>query len=207
MPIVRETAAMLISDIKSRPVYERLSLDATGRRHLVLSDAPRPLGEVVDGAAAPLDYWVVAATSAVDGQPEAAPAHGDALVVEKRAFRAISHLLDRLSHRLARETVGLRLYAVGEEGFIWDVARLARVAGLDAAECRTCHAGSERRRVFCVHCKTITFDVTTNIVACAGCGAALAVRDHFSRSLAAFMGVQADAEAPGELPQVEEVFP
>lgn len=201
---------MLISDIKSRPVYERLSLDPAGRRHLVLSDAPRPLAEVIDGTeevAAPLDYWVVAGTSAVDGQPTRAPAAGNLAGVEQRAFRAAPHLIDRLAHRLARESVGFRLYAVGEEGFIWDVAKLAREAGLEAAECRTAHAGSLRRKVFCVHCKTISEGVTTSIAVCEGCGAHLVVRDHFSRFHSAFMGVQADAEAPGDLPPVEELFP
>ena len=32
------------------------------------------------------------------------------------------------------------------------------------------------------------------------------VRDHYSRRLAAYMGVMADAETPGELPPVREVF-
>jgi len=43
-------------------------------------------------------------------------------------------------------------------------------------------------------------------VQCAGCGRHLLVRDHFSRRLAAYMGVMADAEAPGELPPIQEVF-
>ncbi|MCJ8145291.1 hypothetical protein MKI84_20410 [Ancylobacter sp. A5.8] len=205
---------MLISDIKSRPVYERLSVDASGRRHLVLSDAPRPLADVIDGAEAaqaPLAYWYVASTSAVDGKPSAAPdAAGEASNYaphETRAFRAIPHVMDRLSHRLARESVGLRLYVIGEEGFVWDVVRLAREAGMEESECRTAHAGSLRRKVFCVHCKTITHNVTTSLATCEGCGASLVVRDHFSRGLSAFMGVQADAEVPGELPPVEEMFP
>lgn len=201
---------MLISNIKSRPVYERLAVDAAGRRHLVVSDAPRPLAGIIDGTESvegPLAYWVVAGTSTVDGQPDHAPAGSNAAPVETRAFRATAHLFDRLSHRLGQETVGLRLYAVGEEGFIWEVARRARAAGLETYECRTAHAGSLRRRVFCVHCKTITEGVTTSLAACAGCGAQLVVRDHFSRTHAAFMGVQADAEAPGDLPPVEELFP
>lgn len=200
---------MLISDIKSRPVYERLSLDGSGRRHLVLSDTPRPLAEVIDGAdeaSTPISYWVVAATSAVDGQPKPVAA-SNSLALEERAFRAVPHLLDRLSHRLGQETVGLRLYVIGEEGFIWDVMKLARHAGLETSECRTAHAGSLRRKVFCVHCKTITEGATTSIAACDGCGANLVVRDHFSRFHSAFMGVQADAEVLGELPPVEEIFP
>lgn len=200
---------MLISDIKSRPVYERLAFDGSGRRHLVLSDAPRPLAEVIDGlveASVPVEYWVVAATSAVDGQPKAMTA-AHAPDLEERAFRAVPHLLDRLSHRLAQESVGLRLYVIGEEGFVWDVVKLARDAGLETSECRTAHAGSLRRKVFCVHCKTITEGATTSIAICDGCGANLVVRDHFSRFHSAFMGVQADAEAPGELPPVVEIFP
>ncbi|HSI39047.1 MAG TPA: dimethylamine monooxygenase subunit DmmA family protein [Xanthobacteraceae bacterium] len=200
---------MLVSDIKSRPVYSRLSIDAAGRRHLVLSDAPRPLEAAIDGvhaAAGAIDYWFIAATSTVDGRPAPEPAAGKDAPIERRAFRALPHLLDRLSHRLAQETVGLRLYSVGEEGFIWDIARLARDAGLEEAELRSCHAGSLRRTVFCVHCKTRTPQVTTSLAVCEGCGAHLVVRDHFSRGLAAFMGVQADAEAPGELPPAEELF-
>lgn len=48
--------------------------------------------------------------------------------------------------------------------------------------------------------------VTTSIVTCTGCGAPLFVRDHFSRRLAAFMGVQVDAEVPGEVPEAEELY-
>ena len=44
-------------------------------------------------------------------------------------------------------------------------------------------------------------DVGADQVVCRGCGLTLAVRDHFSRRLSAFMGVHADAEAPGELAQ------
>ncbi|MBS9477698.1 dimethylamine monooxygenase subunit DmmA family protein [Ancylobacter radicis] len=201
---------MLISNIKSRPVYERLRLDGAGRRHLVVSDAPRDLPEVIDGvesAGGLLGYWMVASTATVDGQPQTASAGGNAGEVETRAFRAVSHLMDRLTHRLAQESVGFRLYAIGEEGFIWEIARLAREAGLESYECQTAHAGSMRRKVFCVHCKTITSGVTTSLVACDGCGAHLVVRDHFSRTHAAFMGVLADAEAPGDLPPVEELFP
>jgi hypothetical protein len=60
--------------------------------------------------------------------------------------------------------------------------------------------------VFCNHCRTITEGVTTNVVACAGCNAALFVRDHFSKRLNAFAGVQVDAEAPGEIPAIEELY-
>jgi ferredoxin-NADP reductase len=51
-----------------------------------------------------------------------------------------------------------------------------------------------------MHCRETTEDVRTNIVRCVGCDRWLLVRDHYSRRLAAYMGVMVDAEAPGELP-------
>ncbi len=71
------------------------------------------------------------------------------------------------------------------------------------SEVRLCASLGSPRRVFCNHCRTITEGVTTTIVACAGCQAQLLVRDHFSRRLNAFAGVQVDAEAPGEIPPIE----
>jgi hypothetical protein len=35
----------------------------------------------------------------------------------------------------------------------------------------------------------------------------LFVRDHFSRRLGAYMGLMVDAESPGELPEIEEIYP
>jgi hypothetical protein len=39
----------------------------------------------------------------------------------------------------------------------------------------------------------------TNIVQCVGCERWLLVRDHYSRRLAAYMGVMVDAEVPGRI--------
>jgi len=62
------------------------------------------------------------------------------------------------------------------------------------------------RRVYCIHCRATTENVRTNIVRCVACDRWLLVRDHYSRRLAAYMGVMVDAEAPGELPPLKEVF-
>jgi len=201
---------MLVSDIKSRPLYSRLRFDPAGQRHLVISDAVRPLGDVIDGVEdtqAPIAFWTVVGRDDIDSAPNPHPLPTNGAPIETRAFRAASHLFDRLDHRLAQESVGLRLYVMGEEGFIWDVMRRSRAAGLEADECRSMHAGSLSRRVFCVHCKTMNERVTLSIAACTGCGAQMVVRDHFSKRLAAFMGVKADAEVAGELPPIEELFP
>jgi hypothetical protein len=184
---------------KSRPIYQKLHLDPQGRAHLIVTD----LDHLPDAAiAAPpslsnIEIWAVAR---IAPGIAASPAGS-------RAFRSVADLLSHLSYHLAREPVGLRLYAAGTEPFLWDVANIAREAGLSGEEIFLTHAGSLRRRVYCAHCKTMNDDVTTNIATCRGCGAHLFVRDHFSRRLAAFMGVMADAEIPGELPATEVIYP
>ena len=187
--------------IKSRPRYEQLALDPTGRRHLLVSQAT----DIPQSAFAPGvtnatfdERWTICADSRAI--PPAEPAATD------HRFRSQEHLLIALSHRLAQEHMGFRLYAVGTEPFLWAVSNRAREFGLMRDEVRLHAHGSAARRVFCNHCRTVTTGVTANIVACSGCGASLFVRDHFSRRLNAFAGVQVDAEVPGERPPREELY-
>ena len=195
-----------MSSIKSRPTYRKLALDPEGARHLLLVDrAEIPPEAFADGPglAGPVETWLMAGTSrAIPG-----PLEPDAPAPMQRAFRSRPHMLERLAHRLGAETMGLRLYAVGTEDFVWDVQRAGIEAGLSAPEIHLTHVGSLRRRVICVHCHTVTEGVTTSIVPCPGCGAHLFVRDHFSRRLGGFQGVQVDAEAPGAIPPAEQAFP
>lgn len=187
--------------IKSRPRYEKLVLDPTGRRNLLVSqtsDIPSVAFTPGVTAATFDERWSISADS------RAIPA-ADAVTTDHR-FRSQEHLLIALSHRLAQEKMGFRLYAIGTEPFLWAVSNRAREFGLMRDEVRLYAHGSAARRVFCNHCRTITTGVTTNIVSCAGCGASLFVRDHFSRRLNAFAGVQADAEVPGERPVREELY-
>jgi hypothetical protein len=178
--------------IKSRPVYQPFCVDPSGRAHLLVSDfhlrPPEP---------ANIETWVVHLAAPGIQAPRG----------EARAFRAVADLLATLAVRLQREPVGFRLYAVGTEPFLWDVNNIAQAAGLGQGEIFLTHAGSLKRRVYCSHCKTMNEDVTTSIIKCRGCGANLFVRDHFSRRLAAFMGVAVDAEVPGEIPQAEVLYP
>jgi DNA-directed RNA polymerase subunit RPC12/RpoP len=115
-------------------------------------------------------------------------------------------LLVRLNALLVGATMGTRLYVAGTEGFIGQVMQLALGHGMDHQSISTEHRGSLARRVQCIHCKGIVEDVTTQVVACAHCGIPLQVRDHYSRRLAAFMAVSVDAEAPGEVPPVQEIY-
>jgi hypothetical protein len=189
--------------ILSRPRYKPFELVPAARSHLVIAETPQvPPADIPQSwADAPVEFWAVAAESDIVD----APATHDGIV--QREFRSAAHLLDRLSYRLGSEHVGLHLYVIGTEPFIWDVVKLARGFGMDSDEYHLTHHGSEKRRVYCVHCRTITDNVTTTIVACRGCGAHLQVRDHFSQRLAAFIGVQVDAEIPGQIPPAEEAFP
>jgi predicted RNA-binding Zn-ribbon protein involved in translation (DUF1610 family) len=102
--------------------------------------------------------------------------------------------------------MGLRLYVAGPEAFMGQIMTLALEFNLNKDEIRAEECGSLARRVHCVHCKTVTEDVTTNIVECTNCHRWLIVRDHYSRRFAAYMGVMVDAEAPGERPDVKVVF-
>jgi dimethylamine monooxygenase subunit C len=194
-----ETVGMIDQGIKSRPIYERLKIDRTGLRHLLLTDASAFLSDPFVSGGSELEVWSVAPR--VSEGITATPA------TEKcRSFRAVQQMLERLVHRLEHERMGLRLYAAGQEGFLWDVYGIAQRAGMGKQEVYLTHFGSKARRVQCVHCRTFNEGVTTTIVRCDGCGAHLFVRDHFSRRLSAFMGVKVDAEVPGDVPPAEQAY-
>ena len=179
---------------KSRPIYTPFSLDLSGRAHLIVTDqAEAPDAELTLSS---IDLWTVQTIAPGIQAPEQK---------NIRAFRAVPELLSHFTHRLAREKIGLRLYAIGTESFLWDVHNLAVAAGLGASEIHLTQSGPFIRRVYCTHCRTMIENVAENITPCPGCGASLFVRDHFSRRLAAFMGVKVDAEDPGEIP-APEVF-
>jgi hypothetical protein len=113
-----------------------------------------------------------------------------------REFRSL------LDHAL----MGTRLYIAGPESFIGLAMRTALEFNLNRDEIRAEESGTRARRVYCVHCRAVTEEVRTNVVQCAQCARWLLVRDHYSRRLAAYMGVMVDAEAPGQLPPITEVY-
>ena len=189
--------------IKSRPIYGPIGVDAAGARHLLLTEAYEPpSGSLRTELGAFDEVWILTRDARTP-----ASAFMDRIAGSRHAFRSKALMLDALDQRLARETMGFRLYAVGSETFLADVRARGAAAGLSKAEINLAHTGSLARRVYCVHCRTVTEGVTDSIFACTGCGAALFVRDHFSGRLSAFMGVQIDAEAPGEAPSPERLYP
>jgi hypothetical protein len=197
---------MLVTGIKSKPVYAPLQADIRGRYHLMLGmgvgAAPllRVIEEMRAAAAQSLKHTRVLF---VPDRGNGAPA---ASVADVQEFAGIPALLEQFRTILGQSLMGTRLYVAGPESFIGLVMKIALEFNLNKDEIRAEECGTLARRVYCIHCRATTENVRTNIVRCVECDRWLLVRDHYSRRLAAYMGVMADAEAPGELPPLKEVF-
>jgi len=197
---------MLVSGIKSRPVYSGLEIDPYARRHLFALGGEGALAllekaELKDAAFRGKTEVLYTA----DGSHHAAALRGAGLANYWEA-PSIATLLTRLQVALSTAHMGLRLYTAGTEGFIGQVMRVGSEAGINFHSIPTEHRGSLARRMSCVHCKGITENVTTNPFTCSHCGLTLLVRDHYSRRLSAFQGVCINAEVPAEVPPVEELY-
>jgi dimethylamine monooxygenase subunit C len=202
---------MLVTGIKSKPVYAPLQADTRGRYHLMLGMGvgAAPLLRVI------AEMRVAAAQSLKDTRVLFVPDAGAAgeiaqfkaaAVGDVRAFAGTPALLEQFRAILGESLMGTRLYVAGPENFIGLVMKIALEFNLNKDEIRAEECGTLARRVYCIHCRTTTENVRTNIVRCDDCERWLLVRDHYSRRLAAYMGVMVDAEAPGELPPLKEVF-
>lgn len=209
---------MLITGIKSKPVYAALQADVSGRYHLLLglgsgtAAVLRVVQELHTLSPAALDHAQVLIA------PHTAPTTADAPAIidvqpfkdlglsTVTAFDSATALLEEFNRILVRSLMGTRLYVAGPESFIGLVMRSALEYNLNKDEIRAEEMGSLARRVYCVHCRSTAVEVTTNIVECPGCKRWLLVRDHYSRRIAAYMGVMVDAEAPGERPPIKQVF-
>jgi hypothetical protein len=237
---------MLVTGIKSKPVYAPLRADFSGRTHLMLgrnaglqpllrvlaelrAEDPAALtrtrvlfasGGASGGATGDLATDVAPKAppdapppAGADAPPDVPPdARADAAfhaagVADVRTYRDARALLADTRRLFETATMGLRLYVAGPESFIGLAMQLALEFNLNQDEIRAEECGTRARRVRCVHCRETTEDVRTNIVRCVGCARWLLVRDHYSRRLAAYMGVMVDAESPGELPPIQEAFP
>jgi hypothetical protein len=213
---------MLVTGIKSKPVYAPLQADTRGRYHLMvgMGVGAAPLLRVIDemrsAAAQGLPHTRVLyvpdggdAQAAAGQSSEATPdieRFRAAAVGNVQAFPGTHALLEEFRSTLGRSLMGTRLYVAGPESFIGLVMKIALEFNLNKDEIRAEECGTLARRVYCIHCRSTTENVRTNIVRCVDCDRWLLVRDHYSRRLAAYMGVMVDAEAPGELPPLKEVF-
>lgn len=200
---------MSATGIKSKPVYSPLRADLRGRYHLMLAygGGSAALLRVI-GELRLHDPSLLSATHVLfvaDGQHTGAALHSPGLTAV-RSFAAVDDLLAEFRTVLQRSLMGTRLYVAGPEHFIGRALQIALEFDLNKDEIGAEEMGSLARRLYCVHCRTTTEEVKTNIAECAGCGRWLMVRDHYSRRLAAYMGVMVDAEAPGERPPIQELY-
>lgn len=198
---------MLITGIKSKPVYTTLRPDPSGKLYLLVGQGSggdallRLLAHMPDGA----ETQVLYATESLSGVDRSGPLTARGLA-KLRVFPSTAEVVAHLDRVLSASLMGTRLYVAGSESFIGSVGLVAARYNLTGDEVQSEQCGSAARRVYCIHCKTSQENVKTNIVRCTGCGRHLLVRDHYSRRLAAYMGVMADAESPGSLPPIEERF-
>ena len=200
---------MLVAGIKSRPIYPGIAIDPHAKRHIFALEGEGALALSEQGEAlspAMLDRSEILYTAGGSKGRE----HDHKLVaLQPDMFwqgPTVATLLFRLKGSLINATMGTRLYISGTEGFIGQAMQIALDLGMDFNSIPTEHRGSLARRVQCVHCKGITENVTMSPFECSHCRLPLLVRDHYSRRLAAFQGVNIDAEEPGTAPQPEELF-
>jgi hypothetical protein len=202
---------VLVTGIKSKPVYAPLRADLGGRYHLMLGMGPgatallRVLAEIQGSALPALQKTRVLLVPDDGGTLTTVPFDHLGLSLVSQ-YAGTAPLLEAFRLVLAESLMGTRLYVAGPESFIGLAMKIALEFDLNKDEIRAEEVGTLARRVYCVHCRSTTESVRTNIVSCTGCARWLLVRDHYSRRLAAYMGVMVDAEAPGELPPLKETY-
>lgn len=196
--------------IKSRPVYGELE-PRKGSLHLIIADG-EGAGAVADlfakageGRAAMLANSHILYTPGPNGTDDWATiaALGAA---QAQHPPTIPTLLFRLARVLQDARAGTQVYLAGSEPLMGQAERDVMAQGLPHYDIQKEHRGSTVRRVQCVHCKGVTENVKTDPFKCAHCGLNLFVRDHYSRRIAAFQGVNIDAEDPGLVPASQEKF-
>lgn len=204
------TKTVFPSAIKSRPVYGVLEARA-GAKHLVVADGEGAdavvdlLEKFGDGKLDALSKFHIIYTAGPNGTDKSSELEKLG-AAQFFAAPTIPTLLPRLQRVLADAHMGTQFYLAGTEGLMGQAEREVMSTGFPYAAIQKEHRGSTVRRVQCVHCKGITENVATDPFKCSHCGLNLFVRDHYSRRLAAFQGVNIDAEDPGLVPEAQVKF-
>jgi predicted RNA-binding Zn-ribbon protein involved in translation (DUF1610 family) len=190
--------------IKSRPIYGVLE-PRGGTCHLLVADGEGGdaivdlLAKAGESRAAMLATAHIIYTPGPNGTDKSAELEVQGAAQFYRA-PSIASMLPRLQRVLADAQMGMQFYLAGTEGLMGQAEREIMNTGIPYLSIQKEHRGSTVRRVQCVHCKGITENVATDPFACSHCGLNLFVRDHYSRRMAAFQGVNIDAEDPGQVP-------
>jgi hypothetical protein len=190
--------------MRSRPIYAALQ-PRPGKLHVIVAD-DAGADAVADMLAKANDRAEMLSAAHVMYCPGPTGTDGSAKLETLGAaqfFRAptIPALLPRLVRVLSDAHMGTQFYLAGTESLIGQAEREIMNTGFPYASIQKEQRGSTLRRVQCVHCKGITENVATDPFKCSHCGLNLFVRDHYSRRMAAFQGVNIDAEDPGLVPE------
>jgi hypothetical protein len=193
---------MQIEAIPSTPVYfpVQIAAAAAAQQHLLIVERaewlkPEQLNPLSDTASSLFVYLLGNTILRSSTQTQ----------YECRSFNDGQSLWAMVEAFLSQARMGLRLYVIGSEPFLWQASAIATRYGMTTDAMQLELAGKPSRNVYCIHCRHTIRDTGTNLVTCPSCDKTLAVRAHFSRRLGAYIGVQADAEEPGVLPPVEEL--
>jgi hypothetical protein len=171
-----------IFDIKSRPVYSPVALNDNSSFQLFIyeSKVSAQLENLYESCCAAAKERHCAATLADD-------------------------MDDFLERRLSTAPLNSTIYIAGSEPFIWTIVNKVKALGLLEEQIRMIKPEANERRVYCVHCFSVTPNVTSTPATCIGCQRKLLVSDHFSRLHCAYMGDQINAEDPADVPIAQEL--
>ncbi|MDO7655507.1 MAG: hypothetical protein MUQ64_07175 [Paracoccaceae bacterium] len=196
--------------IKSRPIYGQL-LPKHGTRHLMIADGEGATGltdmlsKIKNDRSEFLNKSHIVYVPGVNGVDQS-----DVLVglgaAQFYKSPTIDAAMPRLRLILQDARMGIQFYLSGTESLMGRVQTAIMETGYTHSAIQMEHRGSLSRRVQCVHCKGITENVKIDPFKCGHCGLHLFVRDHYSRRISAFQGVNIDAEDPGVVPPSEERF-
>ena len=188
-----------VPTIKSRPVYPVVQVDPSVAYHLFIAGAGAfpSLSELYNACDGERSCWVI----------------GESLQHISYKYPKGCHFIDEsamqetFSKLFATLPISANLYlASKQESMLWDIHRLAVNAGLGQEQIKKLEPLSNKRRLFCTHCYTLTDGVTYTPYECPGCKRLLLVRDHFSKLHSAYVGVQINAEDPSDIPEREELI-
>lgn len=197
------------AEFKSRPFYGVLK-PTQALAHLIVAEGEGAQAVMELVAKAPDDFTSQATLLYAEGPYS--PDNGNTQALRELGFARFhtsataAAAIPRLNGTLERLRMGTEVYLTGNESALSLFVKACTDAGLDYQGLQTEHRGSLARRVQCVHCKGITENVTTQPATCSHCGLLLLVRDHYSRRIGAFQGVNINAEDPSDIPAKEEMF-
>jgi len=171
------------SDVKSKPCYTPIVIDQSASFSLFVGERSRS-GNIVDSyeELTSADKFLLY------------------LDIEDYVSSGASKLVpSKLKKVFAEMPATAKIYVFGSEAFLWDIRNFAADAGFMPEQIQLSEPVSEARRVFCTHCYHVMEDIRVTPVTCAGCGLLLLVRDHFSRSHGAYVGLNINAEDSSEV--------